>query len=465
MGKRIEKPERLTTDFLRTVRTPEAGEVTYWDNDPKVPGFGVRVYAGGSKSFFLNYRIDGRERRHTIGHFPRWSATAARDRAIELRKGIDRGHDPASQKRERREAPTVQDLIDRYIEEHLPRKTAAEQRIEDEKKMLAAIGGQLGKHTKVADVHGGDIKEMHRKITESGRPVRANRVLSICSKMFSLSLVPIAGENTPWRNAVQGNPCKGIERNHEEGRERFFSQPELVAITDALAEYPGVAADCVRLIMLTGCRPAEAMQAEWSEFDNEAGYWIKPSAHTKQRKVHRLPLSPPAIELVDRLRKKRKGTWVFPGDIANEPLKALWHVWHFVRKKTGLGQDARVYDLRHTFASVGAGGGLGLPIIGKLLGHTQSRTTQRYAHLADNPLREAADKITAVIPGPGSRAPRSSTSKGDDHGGCHVKGAMASASRGGDGGEAVQRRPRRLQHRQIGGTSKGCRRLRRGANG
>ncbi len=406
MGKRTEKPERLDHEFVRDVEAPKKGAVTYWDSDPKVVGFGLRVYAGGSKSFFLNYRTDGRERRHTIGSFPRWSVNAARERAKELRKQIDNGHDPAGQKRERREAPTVQDLIDRYIDEHLPRKSGAEQRVEDEKKMLAEIGEQLGKHTKVADVHGGDIRDMHRKISESigrsgPRTVRANRILAVCSKMFSLSLVPMPGENTPWRNAAQGNPCKGIERNHEEGRERFFSQAELAAITDALAEYPGVAADCVRLIMLTGCRPAEAMGAEWSEFEKEPGYWVKPSAHTKQRKVHRLPLSPPAIELLERLRKKRKSTWVFPGDIAGEPLKALWHVWHFVRRKTGLGQDARVYDLRHTFASVGAGGGLGLPIIGKLLGHTQSRTTQRYAHLADDPLREAAEKITTVITGAG----------------------------------------------------------------
>jgi integrase len=175
----------------------------------------------------------------------------------------------------------------------------------------------------------------------------------------------------------------------------------LAAITDALAEYPGVAADCARLIMLTGCRPAEALKASWDEFDKEPGYWIKPSAHTKQRKVHRLPLNPPAIELIDRLRKKRKGNWIFPGDKPGEHLAALWHIWHFVRKETGLGKDARLYDLRHTFASVGAGGGLGLPIIGRLLGHTQSRTTQRYAHFADDPLREATEKIGSVITGAG----------------------------------------------------------------
>jgi integrase len=403
MGKRTKTSKKLDHDFLRDVSLPEAGAVTYWDNDVKCAGFGIRVYAGGSKSFFLNYRIDGRERRHTIGPFPRWSVAAAREEAKELRKRVDRGIDPAGVKRERREAPTVQDLIDRYIEDHLPRKSAGEQRIDDEKKMLAEIGKLLGKHTKVADVHGGDIRDMHHKITDSGRPVRANRILAICSKAFSLSLVPLPGENLPWRDAAQGNPCKGIERNQEQGRERFFSQPELAGISDALKEYPGVAADCVRLIMLTGCRPAEAMQSRWEEFDKKPGYWIKPSAHTKQRRPHEIPLSPPAIELVDRLREKRKGKWVFPGDIADEPLKALWHVWHFVRKKTGLGQDARVYDLRHTFASVGAGGGLGLPIIGKLLGHTQSRTTQRYAHLADDPVREAAEKITAVITNAGKK--------------------------------------------------------------
>lgn len=393
------KPVSLNNEFVRDL----TGAQMWWDADPRATGFGVRSYPGGAKSFFIDYRIDGRQRRFTIGPFPRWSVTAARDQAKVLRKQIDRGFDPAGNKRERREAPTIQDAIDRYIEDHLPTKAAS--RHYDDKSMLAVIGDKLGKHTKIADIHGGDIAEMHRKITASGRPVRANRILQVCSKMFSLTLVPRAGETLPWRNAVQGNPCRGIKKNHEEGRERFFSQTELAAISDALAKYPGVAADCVRLVMLTGCRPAEALKASWREFDAEPGFWCKPSAHTKQRKVHKLPLSPPALELIDRLRKNRKGKeWVFPGDKPGEHLAALWHVWHFVRRETGLGKDARAYDLRHTFASVGAGGGLSLPIIGCLLGHTQPRTTQRYAHLADDPLREAAEKITTVITGAGKTA-------------------------------------------------------------
>jgi integrase len=403
MGK--ETGKRLTHALVQNVRAPVSGAATYWDND--TPGFGLRVYAAGGKSFFLNYWLEGRERRHTIGSFPAWSVTAAREEAKELRQRVDRGEDPAGAKRERRDAATVQDLVDRYIADHLPNKSQNPARIADEKRMLAEIAKCLGKHTKVADIHGGDIADMHRKIGETigrgGNPrkIRANRILTICSKMFSLALVPLAGEDLPWRNAVLGNPCRGIKKNHEEGRERFFSQVELAAISDALNEYDGVAADCVRLVMLTGCRPSEALRAEWTEFDAEPGYWVKPSAHTKQRRTHKLPLNPPAIALIEQLRKKRKGKWVFPGDRPGSHLAALWHVWHFVRAKCELGEDARIYDLRHSFASLGAGGGLSLPVIGRLLGHTQSRTTERYAHLADDPLKEASAKIAAAITGAG----------------------------------------------------------------
>jgi integrase len=379
-----------------------SGPVMLWDDDPATTGFGIRVYPSGVKSFFLDYRLRGVHRRYTIGKFPRWSAEAARDHAKKLRKQIDQGIDIAQDKRERRDAPTIQDLMDRYIADHLPKRRLTPPRLRDEKRMLEMIAEKLGRHTKVTDIHGGDIADMHRKHSESNGPVRANRILAVCSKMFSLSLVPLAGENLPWRNAALGNPCKGIEKNHEEGRERFFSQAELTAISDALEKYQNpVAADCVRLMMLTGCRPSEAAKATWAEFDAELGYWVKPSAHTKQRRVHRLPLSPPALELIERLRKNRKSNWVFPSDRTVDHLvtPSLWHIWQFVRKQADLGRDARLYDLRHSFASVGAGGGLSLHIIGKLLGHSQARTTQRYAHLGDDPLREAAERITSVIVG------------------------------------------------------------------
>lgn len=460
--------DKLTDNLLTSIPAPAKGAITVWDNDPKARGFGARVFAPtkqnpkGLRSFFINYRIDGVERRHTIGKYPLWSVSAARSEAQELRKRVDRSEDPALDKRERREAPIVGDLIDRYVRDHLPGKAAEGHRRNDEIRMLDLIANKLGKHTKVADVHYGDIEAMHRQLSEERGPVRSNRILSIASKAFSLSLKPLAGENKPWRDAAAGNPCRGIERNREEGRERYFSEAEIAALSDALNEHTAVgsAANCIRFIMLTGCRPGEAMQATWEQMDVEPGYWCKPSAHTKQRKAHKVPLSPPALVLLDALREARKtrgsNPYVFPGQVPGESLKQIWGVWYAARDRatialwksgkveianlignieSGLGRSptieecqamadrqgmmlptgllgTRPYDLRHTFASVGAGGGLSLPIIGKLLGHTQSRTTQRYAHLADDPLREATNTIGAVISGAGKPSAKLLTIKG-----------------------------------------------------
>jgi integrase len=395
--------EKLTSKIVKTVDPP----CTLWDTEVK--GFGLRAHAGGAKSFFINYRIEGREGRHTIGRYPTWSVEAAREEAKAWRHRIDRGEDPARDKRERREAATVQDLIDRYIGEHLPTKSGRPDRIKDEMKMLNEIGERLGKNSKVADIHDGDIENMHRKITETGRPVRANRILAVTSKMFSLSLRSKAGENQPWRNQAQGNPCKGIRRNAETAREHFFSPAELARISDALAAYDGSAegntykgsaADCIRLIMLCGCRPAEAQLATWDQFDTEPGFWKKPAATTKQRKEHKLAIGAAVIELIERRRRHRKlgDRYLFPGQKLGEPLKQLWHCWRFVQNHAGIGR-ARIYDLRHSYASVGAAGGVSLVIIGKLLGHSTARSTQRYVHLADDPMREAAEKITKVITG------------------------------------------------------------------
>ena len=189
----------------------------------------------------MNYRTLGVERRLTIGEYPTWSALAARIEAKALRKRIDQGEDPASERREAREAPTVKDLAERYRAEHLPRKAPSSRKADwamIENEVLPVLGER-----KVADIHFGDMAALHEAITARGNPVRANRVLSVASKMFALSLKPLAGENEPWRDAAQGNPCRGVERNQEQGREKFFSSAELAALTAALAEHETPAAD------------------------------------------------------------------------------------------------------------------------------------------------------------------------------------------------------------------------------
>ncbi len=439
---------RIDERAVKTTPAPAKGTITLWDDE--VTGFGLRIFAPtakhpkGARSFFVNYRAGGVERRLTVGAFPDWSAKAARDEARDLRRRIDRGEDPASDRREAREAPTVKDLAERYRAEHLPRKAKSSQ-VNDWAMIVNDILPELGSR-KVVDIHHGDIVALHKKISARG-PTRANRVLAVVSKMFSLSLLPRAGDNAPWRNAAQGNPCRGVVRNQEEGKERFFSAAEIVALTDALTAYGETSAsNCLRLMMLTGCRPGEAMRARWSEFA-EPGYWDKPSAHTKQRRRHRVPLSPAATEFVEQIRaKKPEGVqFVFPGQKKGTALKQIRTAWDAVTDRASvelwrqskdekvaglvadLGEgatvqtcraeaarrkvvlpvaltDARAYDLRHTFASIGAGGGLSLQVIGRLLGHTQSRTTQRYAHLSDDPLREAAARIGNAIAGAGKGA-------------------------------------------------------------
>jgi integrase len=451
---------RITDTWIKKQAAPPTGDKTFWDSE--ITGFGVRMFAptrrhlSGARSFFVNYRVNGREKRFAIGAFPDWSVEAARAEAKELRRRIDRGEDPARERQDRREAPTVRDLAERYKIEHLSNKAKSSQ-VNDwamiQNDILPAIGDR-----KVADIHEGDIEALRRAISDRGAMVRANRVLSVASTMFSLSLKRKEGEDAPWRNQMQGNPCKGVTRNHEEGHERFFSPAELAALGDALADHQTPAGDCLRFIMLTGCRPGEAIQATWDQFEAEPGFWVKPSAHTKQRKVHRVPLAAAAAELIERIKAQREATprraqsnFVFPGQSHGEPLKQLRSTWEAVSETASVAlwrdgknpkvaalvadiersigraptvsevvalarkanvkmpaapHDARIYDLRHTFASVGAGGGVSLQIIGRLLGHTQMRTTQRYAHLADDPLREAAAKITATIAGAGKDGAR-----------------------------------------------------------
>jgi integrase len=407
-------PEKLTETLIKGLIPPACGERYVYDAE--VTGFAVKLFAPtkanpkGARTFVLVYRRNGALRRFRIGSWPEWSVTAARAEAKEIRQRVDRGEDPARERRDRREAPTMADLVDRYELEHLARKP--EQTRHDDSVMLGHILKYVGADRRVADVHYGDIVALHRALTDSGRPVLANRVVSCASRLFSLSLKPMAGEDRPWRDQALGNPCKGVARNPEQGRERFLSPAEIAAVVEGLDAYGRTpAADCIRLIMLTGCRPGEAMLATWEQFDAQPGFWIKPSSHTKQRKEHRLPLSAPVLQLIADVRSLRgeinPNEFVFPGQIPGQSLQQLRSCWDAVCKHAGL-SGVRIYDLRHTFAATGAGGGLSLPLIGRLLGHTQHRTTMRYAHLADDPLREAADKIASAISaaGKGSKVVR-----------------------------------------------------------
>jgi len=193
---------------------------------------------------------------------------------------------------------------------------------------------------------------------------------------------------------TQANPVKGIKRYTEEKRERFLSVDEMNRLSDALAEQQNlVAANAIRFILLTGCRKTEALTATWDQIDFDTGVWTKPSAHTKQNKIHRLPLSDQAIALLRNIKASHpESSFLFPGRIPGHPLQELRKFWVRVCRQAGL-EGVRIHDLRHTYASQLVSIGESIYTVGKLLGHTQTQSTARYSHVEQEALRDAANKF------------------------------------------------------------------------
>lgn len=192
------------------------------------------------------------------------------------------------------------------------------------------------------------------------------------------------------------NPARGIEKFAEEKRDRWLSGAELKRLLSVLSDHPNqIAADAIRLQLLTGARIGEVLKAQWTDFDLDRGVWIKPSHHTKQKRWEHLPLSAEARALVAEMQASRAdlGPWLIPGRSPDQPYKDLKAFWRSVTKAASL-ENYRIHDNRHTHASYLVYSGLSLPIVGRLLGHTNPLTTQRYAHLADDPLRQAAQVMS-----------------------------------------------------------------------
>jgi integrase len=374
-------------------RTPDSG------SRDAVRGFCAQVTAAGERGFVLRYRIHGRERLYTIGSRRDWSTVAARNRAKDLRRLIDQGIDPHEQDAQKRaEAVTVADFWARVYEPlHVATRRptwARDIRSMMRNDILPRIGSRA-----VKDIDHADVTALHRTITRRA-PARANRAQAALSHMMSFAEKPHSldnGERIPALRPARSNPCRGVTRNPEERRERFLSPAEMARLSDVLdRHHERVTVALVRFLLLTGCRFGEAAGATWEQLDLERGIWTKPSAHTKQKKAHTVPLSPPALMLLQQLHERNGASpYLFPGP-TGRPITTIKTFWRSVTRQAGL-EGVRVHDLRHSFASVLASGGASILLIGQLLGHTQAATTQRYAHLFTDVLRDAVDRAGAVI--------------------------------------------------------------------
>ena len=397
---RQEEITRFTDVGLAKLPAPAKGNKVYYDGaDKPVPGFGVRVTAAGHRSFVLTYRTKGgRERRYTIGDAGGaggWTIGEARIEARRLRKLIDEGGDPLGDIEAARQAENVRELCDRFESEHLRPRTRASTVLDYQSMIALHIKPALGR-LKVAEVTFTDIDRLHRKLTAAGYPYRANRVVAVLSKMFSLAV--------KWKMR-DDNPVKGVERNKEFNRRRYLDGDELVRLTKALAKYPNQqTANIFRLALLTGARRGEVLSMRWADIDLTAGKWSKPPSSTKQKEHHQVPLSAPARQLLSNISdqqsgkhpKKSLGEFVFPGAGKTGHVAEVKRAWRWLCKSANIA-NLRIHDLRHSYASQLASGGASLPLIGALLGHSNPATTARYAHLFQDPQRAATEQVGAII--------------------------------------------------------------------
>jgi integrase len=388
----------LTDAVVRDLRLPGRGTTRVFDlphpggKKGWVSGFGVRVSAGGSKSFVLRYRSRKTRAEHlyTIGTFPAWSVDAARAEAKDLKHRIEKGDDPQAAREAERNAATVAELCDKFVADDVVKKRP--NTVRDYTGIIAKIIKPALGRKLVAALDHKDVEELHADISKRGHRHRANRVVAVLSRMMTLAI--------KWRLRPD-NPCKGLERNPETKRKRYLTPDELGRLTRALAEYPDQhMANVFRLLLLTGARKSEILGARWEQFDlGNRQVWVKPAYTTKQKAEHEIPLGDGALALLKAMRKAAPDAeHLFPGRSSSGHLEEVKKPWAAICKRAGI-TGLRMHDLRHSYASMLASAGYSLPVIGALLGHTQPNTTARYAHLLDDPLREATSRVGSMMSG------------------------------------------------------------------
>lgn len=370
--------KKLTKRFVEGIAPLEHQEILIWDIELR--GFGLRVFPSGRKTYFIQYRNQlNRTRRIKIGLHGVITTEQAREDAKKILVRVVRGEDPSQIKRQFREKPTMDHLADAYLEMHA-KIHKKPQGYREDKSMFDNIVLKKWTGCALDTITSHDIQMSHRVLRRI--PYRANRVLALLSKAFNLAV--------QWKWCTE-NPVRGVQKYQEQKRTRWLNDKELKQLLKVLDQYCDQnIANIIRLLLLTGSRTGEVLKATWDQFNLEAGVWTKPAHTTKQKRMAHLPLSLHTITLLKTMKQTTTTKHLFPGKVEGKPLYTIKNSWDTIRKRAML-EDVRLHDLRHTHASHLVSQGLSLNIVGQLLGHTQASTTYRYAHLADQTLRDAAE--------------------------------------------------------------------------
>ena len=374
----------LTQAFVADTTAPASGQAFH--RDDALRGLALRVTAAGARTFVWEGWIKGRSRRVTLGRFPDMPVVLARKRALEVSAAFARGEDPAAERIEERREATFGDLADAYIERHAkPHKRSWK----SDEQMLATYL-KSWRTRRLSTIRREDVAQLHDRLGRENGRYTANRVVALVRTMFALA--------ADWGYLRGGeNPATRIKLFEEEKRDRFLSDDELRRVNDALLEetdwrwrayFP--------LALLLGTRRTELLSARWADVDLTVGAGTLRIPITKAGRPHSLPLPSSAIAILEALPSLGTSEWLFPGTGASGHAAEPGVAWRRIRERAGV-PDVRLHDLRRTLGSRLAASGYSLPLIGKVLGHSQPSTTAVYARLSHGPVRAALEENAAAM--------------------------------------------------------------------
>ena len=373
---------KITTRVVEALKPDQ----TIWDSE--ITGFAIRKQKRDAV-YFVRKRIAGRRHFKTIGkHGSPWTSKMAREASLKWLAAIAEGMDPAAARFREKGIPTISELAEEFLSDHVAAKRKPSTLRDYRGVFTIHIIPAIGK-IRVDRVIQSDVARIHHNLKD--RPVQANRSLAVLSKMFNWA------EQRGYRK-TGSNPCKGIERYKENKRERFLSNEEIARLGKVLdnAEEQGeslyvVAA--IRLLMFSGARLSEILTLRWNYIDFERRLILLPDSKTGQKAIL---LYSPGVRVLATLPRIESNPFVIVGDKENRHLVNLQKPWSRIRRRAGI-KDVRIHDLRHTFVSIAARCGASLPIMGRMVGHTQAQTTLRYAHLVPDAVREFGETTSREI--------------------------------------------------------------------
>jgi integrase len=367
----------------RNVTTLQAvGGVRTDYRDELLPGFFLRVTPQGTRSFGIVYTtLDGRLRRCTLGPVGPLGLSQARSQAKKLRGAVAQGEDPHGDRmiarRQRLTAATLEDLAESFLSSKEALAWRPKTRQEFARILRVEVVPALG-HLKPDEVRRGEVRALVDRLSDRA-PVMANRVFEVTRRLYTWAM---------GRDLVEASPCVGLSKpSPETQRDRVLTEDEIRAVWAACEAEPGIIADAFRLMLVTAQRRGEVLSMRWQDVDGS--WWTIPAALAKNGLAHRVPLSRQALTILERLRKRSNGPWVFPSPTTDRPIENPQKAAERLRERSKV-PDLRLHDLRRTAASLMTGMGISRLTVMKILNHAEREVTAVYDRHSYDPEKRSA---------------------------------------------------------------------------